>query len=104
MHTVTITTDEHGTYGLFHCDQPDDAECHVYPDSEYWSEDDGQHRYPHDECWLQPWFDNEMADYTGDDGLPEPGWAGVPRVNRTGEIEHVFCMEYVEWKFKGEDR
>lgn len=100
MHSVTITTDEHGTYGQFHCDQPRTEECHVYPDSEYWYEDDGQERHEHDTCWLQDWFDNEMADYTGDDGLSEPGWAGVPRISRSGEIEHVFCMEYVEWKFK----
>lgn len=106
LHTVTVTVrDDFGEPAAdvrFVCAGTRESDCHIYPDSEEWSDNDGQERAPHDECWLQGWLDNDMYEYVGDDRISDwEGSKGVPPITRTGHITAEYEWDgYVTWKFE----
>lgn len=99
LHTVRITGPaEHPTL-KFTCHGGRDAECHSYPACECpnWGSDHEHPFVPHDECWMQSWFDN--ADNGGAEPMPEFFAECGIRPGMSGPIKTVFCQDYVEWSF-----
>lgn len=95
----------------FTCAGDSTAECHNYPDCDCEAWDDGHEdeygegheRKPHDECWMQDWFDNDEHCYDGEDS-DDMGDYGIPRnFNRSGPIKASFEMEYISWDFTIEE-
>ena len=106
-HTVTATPrpdpdDYHGPFVEFTCTATPDAPCRNYPDKEQWEENDPD-AYPRDECWLQPWFDNDCHAYTGADNRDNGGAAGVPNKPRTGPITTTYEGDYITWEWVTHD-
>ncbi|OZC55124.1 hypothetical protein CH289_07805 [Rhodococcus sp. RS1C4] len=97
-HTVRITED--GLEFTCHCDR--NADCHRYPDCECESWDaDHESEYghppaPHDECWMQAWFDNDCVCPNLDCIDDHKGEA---EIGMSGPITAAFCEDYVEWEF-----
>lgn len=111
IHYVTLTPKTHldGTELpsdlKFECRGDSSSDCHIYPacDCEYWDDDHAKEhpRVPHDECWLQGWFDNDATSYEGDD-FNDMDDCGVPcGVSRSGPIKTSFEVDYVGWEFEG---
>ncbi|MBF6254441.1 hypothetical protein IU414_06435 [Nocardia farcinica] len=103
LHTVAITGTEDAPKIKFTCHGGRDAECHQYPDCECETWEPGhEHPFaPHEECWMQSWFDNAAA------GAVEPGPefladCGI-EVGRCGPIKtRSRVPDYIEWEFTEE--
>lgn len=104
-HTVTVTLDKRSESRdvKFTCSGDRSSECHIYPDADEWEEGDGQERTPHEECWLQGWFDNDAYSYFGPDAIDDGGQEGVPLADRSGEIEFEYYQggHGLTWWWKG---
>lgn len=98
-HSVTIEGDP--VRLVFTCDAPDTADCRNYPDSESWSDDDGQERIPHDKCWLWDWFDNDTVEPSAEYLRDEDDYY---KSGMSGPITASFNGDYVEWAFQGDPR
>ena len=100
-HTITIT----GNGGLlkaeFTCHGDKNATCHQYPacECETWNEDHPHPTVPHDECWMQGFFDNGSTDPMDSTAGPETLTEAGYKAGMSGEIKTYFCQEYIEWKF-----
>lgn len=107
MHSVVVEPDDfHGTPSVkFTCAGTRESDCHIYPDAAEWHEGDDQEHYPHDECWIQGWFDGDSYAYYGPDSLDEGGPYGVPNSARSGaiEVEYEWGMG-ITWWWKGSKR
>jgi hypothetical protein len=116
-HTVTVTTrlDDEGTEDeyrrvesvRFACTAPAGSECRTYPECDCEQFDynaanthdtSGHVRVSGRECWLQAWFDNEGAIYSGDDA-DDMRDDNTPAVDRTGHITESWKWEWVEWSW-----
>ncbi|AEQ21115.1 hypothetical protein E3_1950 [Rhodococcus phage E3] len=98
LHTVTITGTEDSPKIEFVCHGDRDSDCHSYPDCrcERWDRDDHEHPFvPHDQCWMQAWFDEGATDPMAEtlDECPDL------KVGMSGPIESVFLFDYIEWEF-----
>ncbi|WP_084969438.1 hypothetical protein [Prescottella equi] len=97
LHTVTITGTDEQPRIEFTCHGDRNSECHSYPDCECesWNRDDHPHPFaPHDECWMQPWFDNDCTS-----PMAETIDECEMKVGMSGPIEAEFADDYVEWTF-----
>ena len=101
LHSVTVTVVDGEAKVAFTCAGTRTSACHVYPDTEEWSKDDGQERVEHDDCWLQDWFDvgPDVAIYAGEDAILVRGGEQHPMVARTGTISTEFDFDYITWEF-----
>ncbi|MEV0357157.1 hypothetical protein AB0H71_13955 [Nocardia sp. NPDC050697] len=103
LHWVAITGTEDNPRIEFTCRGGRDAKCHQYPDCkcETW---DAEHEHPfvpHDECWMQDWFDNEGIDPMAE-FLYDIEWPGY-RVGFSGPITTQSRVpDYIEWRFAEE--
>ena len=91
----------------FECRTEAGTGCRVYPacECESWDDNhgddhgDGHEPVPHEECWLQGWFDGPSHCYAGDDN-DDMGDYGLPRgMNRSGPVDVTYGDDYVEWFF-----
>lgn len=101
VHSVEVTPnpDEYGIPTVvFTCTGDRTTKCHIYPDAETWQDDDPR-SVPHDECWVQGWFDAGADTYVGDGFIMDVGAGGVPNVARSGPISVSFEDEWIEWEF-----
>lgn len=91
LHSAWI---EDGPRIVFTCRGHQGSRCHMYPDDcEVW-DDDSPGRTPHEECWMQPWFDNECTSPCRD-SLDVAGYAP----GMSGPIVTSFEIDYIEWSF-----
>lgn len=85
----------------FTCYGDEKAECHIYPDCqcEIWFRDEPCHPFvPHSECWMQGFFDNDVAGFTGpDEDRDDSGDFAKPRTSYSGPVTVEFEEEYVAW-------
>ena len=99
LHTVTITGDEEHPRIEFTCHGGIESACHNYPgcDCESWERVGHPHSIvPHDECWMQGWFDNDCISPMGEQSsLDDCEY----KVGMSGPINTEFCHDYVEWEF-----
>lgn len=87
----------------FECRGNRDSECHQYPDCDCeYRDDTHEHpRVPHDECWMQGWFDSDAGHvYDGPDGDDRDD-TNVPRdMGQEGYIVTAFDIDgFVEWSW-----
>ena len=109
-HYVTVTAapaDEDGwrppALVEFECRGNRDSKCHQYPDCdcEGW-DDEHEHLFvPHNECWVQGWFDSEYgAVYDGEDA-DDMDESCVPRdMTKAGPVTVSYEDEYLSWEFE----
>ena len=117
-HTVTVTvrTEDEGTEDecltvdsiRFACTAPEDAECRTYPvgcgcESFTFNPDRTEDLEGHkvtsgNKCWLTGWFENDSADYEGED-YDDMHENGVPSIARSGPIKHNWQEDYVAWEW-----
>jgi hypothetical protein len=94
LHYVTFKKRAHEL--TFECRGDLTSPCHQYPDDvEAWHEPD-ETFVPHERCWLQDWFDNDSATYTGT-VREEYGDNDYPPVSASGPIVATFHSDHVEW-------
>ena len=112
-HTLTIITEHSDNKDarvvdtVFTCTAGPEEPCrnyHVCPTMEHENFADCIHDgiMPYQsgqECWLQPWFDESCATYTGD-GFDEHNKNGVPTIDKTGHIVVDYADDAgPEWHF-----
>ena len=96
--THTVAFEPEGSRPNFVCHGDRDSDCHSYPDCdcESWGDDHEHPFVPHDECWMQGWFDNNAIEYLGVDGDVR-NYGYEPPAHRSGKITANFEGDYIEW-------
>ncbi|WP_280439008.1 hypothetical protein [Nocardia cyriacigeorgica] len=100
LHTVEIIGTTDAPQIKFTCHGDRDAPCHRYPacDCEFWNHDhEEEYGHPdvaHDECWMQPWFDDDNADPNSETLIDCDYVPGM-----SGPVRACFQEEYVAWEF-----
>lgn len=100
LHTVEITGTVDDPRIKFTCHGDNTAPCHLYPacDCEFWDSDHeeeyGHPDIPHDECWMQGWFNEDNADPNSETLIDCDYMPGM-----SGPVKAWFQEEYVAWEF-----
>lgn len=105
LHYVTVkpADDSHPEpQQQFECRGDKTSPCHQYPncDCESWSKGHEHPYVPHDECWMQGWFENEGGTVYEGEEYDEYNIQGLPSdMDRSGPIVASFQQEFVGWDF-----
>lgn len=86
----------------FQCRGVRTSKCHQYPDCdcESWDDTHEHPHVPHDECWMEGWFDNDGHSYEGDDA-DDMQECGVPtNLAAWGQVAVHYEDGYVAWEFE----
>ena len=101
LHTVEIAGTEGDPAVKFTCHGDAESPCHRYPDCdcEEWPSDETAHIHPyttHDECWMQPWFDNDCVSPASHAVI---GCDLGYQVGMSGPVKTTFEGDFVGWEF-----